>query len=168
MKFSKVTRLKGEVTIPGDKSISHRSVMFGAIAQGTTELHNFLQGADCLSTIFCFAQMGVDIANLSDRVLVHGNGMRGLKKPNQILDCGNSGTTIRLISGILAAQDFHVTLTGDESIQKRPMKRIMDPLSQMGADISSIKDNGCAPLLINGKQLKGIHYLSPVASAQVK
>lgn len=168
MKFSKCNGLKGEVTIPGDKSVSHRSVMFGAIAKGTTEIHNFLQGADCLSTIACFSSMGVAIENNGDTVLVHGNGMRGLKKPDSILDCGNSGTTTRLISGILAAQDFTVTLTGDESIQKRPMKRIMTPLSLMGAQIRSIHDNGCAPLEITGSSLHGIHYQSPVASAQIK
>jgi len=168
MKFKKVNGLKGEVTIPGDKSVSHRSVMFGSIAKGTTEIQHFLQGADCLSSIACFQKMGVAIENHGNQVLVHGNGLRGLKKPDSILDCGNSGTTIRLISGILAAQDFTVTLTGDESIQKRPMKRIMTPLSQMGAQIRSIHDNGCAPLEITGTLLHGIHYQSPVASAQVK
>lgn len=168
MKFCKCNGMKGEVTIPGDKSVSHRSVMFGSIASGTTEIHNFLQGADCLSTISCFRSMGVEIENRGDTVLVHGNGMRGLKKPDSVLDCGNSGTTTRLISGILAAQDFTVTLTGDASIQKRPMKRIMTPLSLMGARIRSIHDNGCAPLEITGTALHGIHYQSPVASAQVK
>ncbi len=168
MNFSKVSRLRGELTIPGDKSISHRSVMFGSIAKGTTEITGFLQGADCLSTISCFQKMGVEIENLGSRVLVHGNGLHGLKAPSQTLDCGNSGTTTRLISGILSAQNFDVTLTGDESIQKRPMKRIMTPLSQMGADIKSIRGNGCAPLAIHGRPLHGIHYLSPVASAQVK
>lgn len=168
MNFSKVSRLRGELTIPGDKSISHRSVMFGSIAKGTTEITGFLQGADCLSTISCFQKMGVEIENLGSRVLVHGNGLHGLKAPSQTLDCGNSGTTTRLISGILSAQNFDVILTGDESIQKRPMKRIMTPLSQMGADIKSIRSNGCAPLAIHGRPLHGIHYLSPVASAQVK
>lgn len=168
MKFIKCNRLKGEVTIPGDKSVSHRSVMFGSIAKGTTEIHNFLQGADCLSTIACFQKMGVEIERTGGRVLVHGNGLRGLKKPDGILDCGNSGTTTRLISGILAAQDFSVTLTGDASIQKRPMKRIIDPLSRMGARIESLHGNGCAPLAITGSKLHGIHYQSPVASAQVK
>lgn len=168
MKFTKASPLKGEITIPGDKSISHRSVMFGSIAKGTTEISHFLQGADCLSTISCFKKMGIQIENNQDTVIVHGNGLRGLKKPETILDCGNSGTTTRLISGLLAAQDFDVTLTGDESIQKRPMKRIMDPLSLMGADIKSVKENGCAPLSIGGKKLHGIHYTSPVASAQIK
>lgn len=168
MIIKKCNRLRGEVTIPGDKSISHRSVMFGSIAKGTTEIHNFLQGADCLSTISCFQKMGISIENHGDTVLVHGNGLHGLKQPTTVLDCGNSGTTTRLISGILAAQDFSVTLTGDSSIQKRPMKRIMAPLSLMGAQITSIHGNDCAPLAIMGTHLHGIHYNSPVASAQVK
>ena len=168
MKFTRSNGLHGEVTIPGDKSISHRSVMFGSIAKGETEITNFLQGADCLSTISCFRAMGIEIENDGNRVLVHGKGLHGLTKPNHVLDCGNSGTTTRLISGILSAQNFDVTLTGDASIQKRPMKRIMDPLSLMGADIRSINGNGCAPLAISGRLLHGIHYQSPVASAQVK
>ncbi|MTK10499.1 MAG: 3-phosphoshikimate 1-carboxyvinyltransferase [Hungatella sp.] len=168
MKFTKASPLRGELSIPGDKSISHRSIMFGSLAKGTTEITNFLQGADCLSTIACFEKMGIGIENNGDSVIVHGNGLFGLKKPETILDCGNSGTTTRLISGILAAQDFDVTLTGDDSIKKRPMKRIMDPLSHMGADIRSLEGNGCAPLTITGKKLYGIHYTSKVASAQVK
>lgn len=168
MKFKKAASLRGEITIPGDKSISHRSVMFGAISLGTTEIHHFLQGADCLSTISCFRKMGIDITNNGTTVTVHGNGLFGLKKPSEILDCGNSGTTTRLISGILAPQHFNVTLTGDASIQKRPMKRIIEPLSLMGADIKSINGNGCAPLEITGTHLHSIHYISKVASAQVK
>lgn len=168
MKFRKCGSLRGELTIPGDKSISHRSVMFGSLAKGTTEIYDFLQGADCLSTISCFRSMGVEIENKGNCVLVHGNGLHGLKKPDSVLDCGNSGTTTRLISGILSAQDFSVTLTGDASIQKRPMRRIIQPLSQMGAKIRSIQGNDCAPLEIEGTRLHGIHYLSPVASAQVK
>ena len=168
MEFKKSGPLKGEITVPGDKSISHRAVMFGSLAKGTTEITGFLQGADCLSTISCFERMGVAIENKGDIVLVHGNGLHGLKKPETILDCGNSGTTTRLISGILSAQNFDVTLTGDASIQKRPMKRIMEPLSLMGADIVSVNGNGCAPLAIHGKALHGIHYTSKVASAQVK
>ncbi|MCB7321297.1 3-phosphoshikimate 1-carboxyvinyltransferase [Lacrimispora sp. 210928-DFI.3.58] len=168
MEFQKKGSLRGEVTVPGDKSISHRAVMFGSLAEGTTEIHGFLQGADCLSTISCFEKMGVSIENKGSLVLVHGNGLHGLKKPAEILDCGNSGTTTRIISGILSGQSFDVTLTGDESIQKRPMKRIIDPLTQMGADIQSIRGNGCAPLAIRGSRLHGIHYTSKVASAQVK
>lgn len=170
MKFKKISHLRGEITIPGDKSISHRGIMLGSIAKGTTRISNFLQGADCLSTISCFSKMGIDIENSKEQVIVHGKGLHGLQKPfpDNILDCGNSGTTTRLISGILAAQDFDVVLTGDESIQKRPMKRIMDPLTAMGAKITSIKGNGCSPLSITGSKLHGISYCSPVASAQVK
>jgi len=168
MKFSPCSRLRGEVTIPGDKSISHRAVMFGALAEGTTEVTNFLQGADCLSTIDCFRRLGIDIENTPERILIHGKGLHGLKKPDAELYTGNSGTTTRLISGILAGQDFDVTLNGDASIQKRPMRRIMEPLGQMGAEISSIRGNDCAPLSIHGTHLKGIHYVSKVASAQVK
>ena len=176
MEFHKTEKpLRGEITIPGDKSISHRSVMFGAISQGRTEITNFLQGQDCLSTISCFRKMGIEIENTSERILVHGRGLHGLTAPTEILDVGNSGTTTRLISGILAGQDFTSELTGDASIQKRPMGRIIRPLSmmdatisQMGADIISLNGNGCAPLRISGHALKGIHYQSPVASAQVK
>lgn len=168
MKFSKAAGLKGELTVPGDKSISHRSVMFGSIAKGTTEIHNFLQGMDCLSTISCFQNMGILIENRGSTVIVQGNGLHGLKAPSSMLDCGNSGTTVRLISGILAGQEFDVTLTGDDSIKKRPMKRIIEPLSLMGASIHSMNGNGCAPLQITGSRLCGIHYFSKVASAQVK
>ena len=168
MNFTKVNGLKGEINTPGDKSISHRAVMFGSISNGLTEVTNFLQGADCLSTIACFQKLGVQIENTNDRILVHGNGLHGLKPSNSILDAGNSGTTTRMISGILAAQNFSSELTGDESIQKRPMGRIIDPLSQMGADIKCLHNNNCAPLLITGKPLHGIDFTSKVASAQVK
>ena len=160
--------LKGTVTIPGDKSISHRSVMFGALANGTTKVTNFLRGADCLSTIACFRKLGIEIEETPDEILIHGKGIHGLTAPDSMLDVGNSGTTTRLISGILAGQPFTTELNGDESIQGRPMKRIIDPLTQMGADIESIRENGCAPLRINPGQLHGIHYQSKVASAQVK
>jgi len=168
MQLKKVHGLKGELAIPGDKSISHRSIMFGSISQGITEVTNFLHGADCLSTIDCFRKLGIQIEDSSQRIVIHGKGLQGLQAPSTILDAGNSGTTTRLISGILAAQPFDVTLTGDASIQKRPMKRIMEPLSLMGADIRSKKGNDCAPLLIHGSNLHGIHYQSKVASAQVK
>ena len=168
MKLSRVHGLSGEVTVPGDKSISHRSIMLGSIAKGNTEVEGFLQGADCLSSIACFRKMGVEIENNGDKVLVHGRGLRGLKAPDSILDVGNSGTTTRLMSGILAAQPFVSTVNGDASIQKRPMKRIITPLSQMGADIRSLRGNDCTPLEIHGTNLHGIHYDSPVASAQVK
>ena len=160
--------LKGEVQIPGDKSISHRAVMLGSIARGTTEISHFLNGADCLSTIHCFQKMGIEIEQSKDLVLVHGRGLRGLKAPQGILDTGNSGTTTRLICGILSGQDFSSVLSGDDSLNSRPMKRIMDPLNQMGARITSIQDNNCAPLRIEPGTLHGIRYVSPVASAQVK
>ena len=168
MNIEKSTPLRGEISVPGDKSISHRAVMFGSLAKGTTEITNFLQGADCLSTISCFRQMGIEIDNQPDRIVICGKGLRGLKNLNDTLDVGNSGTTIRLMSGILAGQSFDCTVTGDASIRKRPMKRIMTPLSMMNAAIDSINHNDCAPLQIRGRKLHGIHYVSPVASAQVK
>ena len=168
MEIKKLTNLHGELTVPGDKSISHRAVMFGSLAKGTTKITHFLEGADCLSTISCFRKMGIDIENNSGEILVHGKGLHGLSAPVDILDVGNSGTTTRLISGILAGQNFVSELTGDDSIQSRPMKRIMTPLLSMGADIASIKGNNCVPLRITGHPLKAIHYDSPVASAQVK
>lgn len=160
--------LKGEVTIPGDKSISHRSIMLGSIALGTTEITHFLGGADCLSTIDCFRKMGVEIERKPSSILVHGKGLRGLTAPASTLNVGNSGTTTRLISGILSGQNFATTLSGDDSLNSRPMKRIMTPLNTMGAHIRSLNDNGCAPLHIRPGALHGIHYQSPVASAQVK
>lgn len=160
--------MKGTIDIPGDKSISHRSIMFGALASGTTEITHFLKAEDCISTISCFRQMGVTIEEQEDCILVHGVGLHGLKRPLMTLFTGNSGTTTRLISGILAAQQFDCTLTGDSSIEKRPMKRIIQPLSMMGACIDSIHHNDCAPLFIHGTHLHGIDYTMPVASAQVK
>ena len=166
--ISPVNGLKGEVTIPGDKSISHRSIMLGSIALGTTEITHFLEGADCLSTIGCFRKMGVEIERKPSSILVHGKGLRGLRAPNETLNVGNSGTTTRLISGILSGQSFPTVLSGDASLNSRPMKRIMTPLNSMGANITSLNDNGCAPLRIEPGTLHGIHYQSPVASAQVK
>lgn len=160
--------LQGMITVPGDKSISHRAVMFGALADGVTTIHGFLKGADCLSTIDCFRKMGIQIEEKEDTIYVHGKGLHGLTAPTETLDVGNSGTTTRLISGILAGQDFTTTLSGDASLNSRPMKRIITPLSMMNADIKSEKGNGCAPLVIHGKPLTAIHYQSPVASAQVK
>lgn len=163
-----VTNLHGEVDIPGDKSISHRSIMFGSIAQGTTEVTHFLEGADCLSTIDCFRKMGIEIEKKDQRILVRGNGLRGLKAPSETLNVGNSGTTTRLISGILSGQNFTSVLSGDDSLNSRPMGRIMTPLNSMGARITSINGNNCAPLKIEPGQLHSIKYQSPVASAQVK
>ncbi len=163
---------RGEVTVPGDKSISHRAVMFGSIARGNTLITGFLPGADCLSTVDCFRRLGVDIdvRESEGKVTVHGKGLRGLSPASDpvSLYTGNSGTTTRIISGILAPQPFTTMLSGDDSIATRPMRRIMEPLSGMGASISSIKGNDCAPLVIEGRRLHGITYHSPVASAQVK
>ena len=168
MELCSITGLKGSISVPGDKSISHRCVMFGSIAEGTTEIRNFLEGADCLATIRCFRTLGIDIEENQDTVLVHGKGLHGLSAPSDILDVGNSGTTTRLLSGILAGQPFESKISGDESLNARPMKRIIDPLTEMGANISSVLRNGCAPLYITPGKLHGIHYESPVASAQVK
>lgn len=168
MQINHISSLHGEVSIPGDKSISHRAIMFGSLSDGVTEVTNFLEGADCLSTISCFQKMGIDIINTNSKVIIHGKGLHGLTTPSSILDVGNSGTTTRLISGILSGQPFSSILTGDASIQKRPMMRILSPLRMMNADMQSINDNNCAPLQIHGKALTAIHYNSPVASAQVK
>lgn len=169
MIFEKATSLRGELTIPGDKSISHRAVMLGTLAEGMTEIHHFLNGADCLSTIHCFRLLGITIEEKDEEtILVHGRGLFGLRTPPTVLDVGNSGTTTRLLSGILAAQPFSSELSGDDSINRRPMKRIITPLSMMGASIKSKAGNDCAPLLIEGRPLKAIRYDSPVASAQVK
>lgn len=157
------------ISVPGDKSISHRAVMFGSLAIGDTVIRGFLDGDDCLSTVSCFKKMGIDIEIDDDKVIVHGKGLHGLSAPTSTLDVGNSGTTLRLISGILSAQDFTSELTGDSSIQKRPMDRVAKPLSLMGADIKSKSpDKILAPVTITGKKLKGIEYTLPVASAQVK
>lgn len=168
MNFTRVNSLKGEIKVPGDKSVSHRSIMLGSLANGTTEVTNFLQGADCLSSISCFKKMGIEIENNNDIVKIHGKGLNGLSAPTTTLDVGNSGTTTRLMSGILAAQPFISTVDGDASIKKRPMNRIIKPLSMMGASIQSNDNSGCAPLTITGTTLSPIHYDSPVASAQVK
>ncbi|MDO4965798.1 MAG: 3-phosphoshikimate 1-carboxyvinyltransferase [Lachnospiraceae bacterium] len=167
--FTKANNLKGEIDIPGDKSISHRSVMLGALAKGTTEVEHFLDAADCNSTIKCFNAMGIEVEKKDeDKIIIHGKGLHGLKESEQALNVGNSGTTIRLLSGILSAQDFNSRISGDDSICRRPMGRIIKPLTMMGADIKSKENNDCSPLFINGKKLNGIDYISPIASAQVK
>ena len=168
MQIQPCSPLRGELTVPGDKSISHRAVMLGALANGTTHITGFLMGEDCLSTIDCFRKMGVQIEVGADHdVTVHGVGLHGLQKPSARLYTGNSGTTTRLISGILAGQPFATTLTGDASIEKRPMGRIIRPLREMGADITGVDDKFC-PLSIGPGHLHGIAYTLPVASAQLK
>ncbi|QYG89074.1 3-phosphoshikimate 1-carboxyvinyltransferase [Bacillus atrophaeus] len=168
MKREKVQSLIGEIHIPGDKSISHRSVMFGALANGKTTVKNFLPGADCLSTIECFKKMGVHIERSGSDVTIHGKGISALREPESLLDVGNSGTTIRLMLGILAGRPFYSAVAGDESIAKRPMKRVTDPLKKMGAHIDGRTGGEFTPLSVNGGDLTGINYVSPVASAQIK
>ncbi|WP_339167902.1 3-phosphoshikimate 1-carboxyvinyltransferase [Brevibacillus sp. FSL L8-0520] len=168
LRVQRASQINGTVRVPGDKSISHRAVMFGALAEGTTSIEGFLPGADCLSTISCFRKMGIEIEQDKDRVTVHGQGWYGLQEPSQHLDVGNSGTTIRLMAGILATQPFHSVMEGDESIAKRPMCRVIGPLRQMGAKIDGRKDGEYTPLSIRGGELQGISYQSPVASAQIK
>lgn len=160
--------LKGSFELIGDKSISHRAIMFSSISKGHNKISNFLMGEDCLSTIDCFRKMGVDIKVEDKDVIVRGNGLYGLKKPSDILDVGNSGTTIRLIMGILAGNNFDATLVGDDSIGKRPMKRVTDPLRSMGCKIEGKDDANYTPIKIYGGNLNSINYKMPVASAQVK
>jgi 3-phosphoshikimate 1-carboxyvinyltransferase len=168
IKISPKSNLKGEITAPGDKSISHRSAIIGSIAKGITEINGFLHGEDCIATINAFRKMGVDIQETGDgKVIVHGVGLDGLKEPDDILDMGNSGTSMRLISGILAGQPFYSVLTGDNSLRSRPMKRVADPLRLMGAKIYA-RNGDLAPLTILGGNLKAIDYQTPVASAQIK
>lgn len=161
--------LRGTVAVPGDKSVSHRAVMLGALAQGETVIENFLPGEDCLSTIDCFRKLGVEITGPEERfVRVRGRGLEGLEEPRDILDAGNSGTTMRLILGILAGQSFFSVITGDASLCRRPMARVTRPLCLMGARIEGRQNGDLAPLAVRGGALKPINFTSPVASAQVK
>jgi 3-phosphoshikimate 1-carboxyvinyltransferase len=161
--------ISGDIRVPGDKSISHRSIMFGAIAEGVTHISGFLEGQDALATLNAFRAMGVNIEGPVDgKVTVHGVGMHGLKQPVSALDMGNSGTSIRLLSGLLAGQGFEVTMIGDESLSKRPMRRVTQPLALMGAKIQTAV-GGTPPLTLKQcGQLQAIHYELPMASAQVK
>lgn len=164
MKIQKIPCAKGEMTVPGDKSISHRGVMLGALGEGTSEVTGFLRGADCLSTIDCFRNMGVPITLEKDTVQISGVGLHGLRKPEKTLYTGNSGTTTRLLCGLLAGQNFTAELDGDASIRKRPMARVTEPLRRMGAEFNS----DFCPLRVTGHPLHAISYQMPVASAQVK
>jgi len=158
--------ISGSLSLPGDKSISHRYAMLAAIADGTTRLENFSTGADCASTLSCLKSLGVEWERIGNSVVIHGRGLR-LQVPAGPLDCGNSGSTMRMLSGILAGQEFASELVGDESLSRRPMARVITPLQQMGARISS-SDGARPPLRITGGKLKAIDYKIPVASAQVK
>ncbi|MEI6285275.1 MAG: 3-phosphoshikimate 1-carboxyvinyltransferase [Bacillota bacterium] len=160
--------IRGEITVPGDKSISHRAVMLAAISQGKSEISGFLQGEDCLSTIACFRKLGIEINNRNELIEVEGKGLYGLNEPSTALDAGNSGTTMRLLSGILAGQPFTSRLIGDSSLQHRPMNRVATPLRLMGAEVSGVGEKCCAPLTICGGNLIAIDWQSTVASAQVK
>lgn len=164
----KTKGLKGEITVPGDKSISHRALMFASIAEGDTRIKGLLKGEDNMATLKAFRQMGIVIDELGEDVVVHGKGLHGLKEPEDVIDAGNSGTTIRLITGLLSGQGFFSAITGDQYLRKRPMKRVVEPLSRMGARIFGREGGNKAPLAIVGSKLKGISYKSPVASAQVK
>lgn len=166
---TKAQGLHGSLRIPGDKSISHRSIMFGSLAKGVTTVRDILRGEDVLSTMQVFRDLGVTIEDDGDVVRIHGVGFDGLKAPQNKLDMGNSGTSIRLISGVLAGQDFDVEMFGDDSLSKRPMDRVTIPLRQMGVEVSGQTDRDLPPLKMHGsKFLKPIHYQLPVASAQVK
>lgn len=164
----KTKGLKGEIIVPGDKSISHRALMFASIAEGDTKIKGLLRGEDNMATLKAFRQMGIVIDESGDEFVVHGKGLYGLKEPEDFIDAGNSGTTIRLITGLLSGQTFFSTMTGDQYLRKRPMKRVIEPLSQMGAKIFGREGGSKAPLAIVGSKLKGITYNSPIASAQVK
>lgn len=161
--------LRGEITVPGDKSISHRALMFASLAKGKSQISGLLQGEDCLATLRAFRALGVSVDAQEDtRLNVHGVGLHGLQEPIDVIDCGNSGTTMRLMSGILAAQPFFSVLTGDQYLRKRPMKRIVEPLGNMGARIFGRGGNNRAPLAIVGGSLNPVEYRSAIASAQVK
>ena len=160
--------VRGEIAVPGDKSISHRSIMLGSIARGVTVVRGFLRGEDSISTLNAFRAMGVKVEDDGETLKIEGKGLHGLSEPPDVLDCGNSGTSMRLITGLLAGQRFFSVLTGDRYLRNRPMKRVIEPLGSMGASIFGRAGGDRAPLAIVGKSLTGIDYVSPVASAQVK
>jgi len=163
-----IKALKGSFTVPGDKSISHRALMLSALGRGTSKVTNFLEGEDCISTLNAMRSAGVNIEYSREEIIVHGAGLNGLKEPEDVIDAGNSGTTTRLLTGLFAGQDFFTVITGDKYLRKRPMKRVVKPLSQMGASIWGRGKGELLPLAIKGTNLKGIEYHSPIASAQVK
>ncbi|MCS6289736.1 MAG: 3-phosphoshikimate 1-carboxyvinyltransferase [Nitrospira sp.] len=160
--------LKGTIAVPGDKSVTHRAIILTALAEGLSQVTDYCRGEDCLNTMRAFQSLGVRIEETAERLTVHGKGMWGLTEPFGPIDCGNSGTGIRLMAGLLAGQDFFTVLTGDESIRRRPMGRVVKPLRAMGATIAGRKGGELAPLAITGARLKGMSYVSPVASAQIK
>lgn len=169
MTIRKANKLIGDITVPGDKSITHRAALLGALAHGETVIHNFLVAEDCLSTLRCLQQMGIGVDGIGTReVVVHGNGIRGLRDPRDVLDVGNSGTLARLMLGVLAGQPFEATVTGDASLRRRPMDRVALPLRQMGAIVEGQGERCTPPVTIRGGILKPLTYTTPMASAQVK
>ncbi|MGM0501793.1 MAG: 3-phosphoshikimate 1-carboxyvinyltransferase [Bacillota bacterium] len=170
LKMEPKSSLQGKANVPGDKSISHRAVMLGSLAQGKTEIEGFLTGEDCLSTVQAFRDMGIKIENVgTEKMVVHGQGLHGLEEPDNVLDLGNSGTTTRLMLGILAGQDFYSVTTGDDSLRQRPMARVTDPVGEMGGEFLGRDDANLLPItVVGGQDLEAITYHSPVASAQVK
>lgn len=168
LKITPAGRIEGTVFVPGDKSISHRALIFAALAEGTSNIANLLTAADCLSTLECLRNLGVEIELFGTQVRVRGVGLKGLREPADVLNVGNSGTTLRILPGVLAGQNFFSVLTGDASVRSRPMDRIIIPLRRMGADIRGRTGDSRAPIAISGRQLTGILYATPVASAQIK
>ncbi|HHV15481.1 MAG TPA: 3-phosphoshikimate 1-carboxyvinyltransferase [Gelria sp.] len=166
--ISQAKSLKGEITVAADKSISHRAVIFSALARGKSVIRNLLQAEDIQSTCRCMKDLGADIQEINNTLIINGGGLQGLKEPDRVLDCGNSGTTMRLLTGLLSAQSFFSVLAGDHSLNHRPMRRVIEPMQLMGAELQGRQGGNYPPLAIKGKKLKGIEYLSPVASAQVK
>ncbi len=166
--ISRAKPFKGEITVAADKSISHRAVIFSALAQGESVIKNLLEAEDIQSTCRCMKNLGVDIQERNSTLVIKGGGLQGLKEPDRVLDCGNSGTTMRLLAGVTAAQPFFSVLTGDHSLNRRPMRRVIEPLQLMGAELQGRQGGNYPPLAIKGGKLKGINYLSPVASAQIK
>src|SRR5437899_445450 len=160
--------LRGTLTAPGDKSITHRAIILSALADGEATITNYCPGEDCLHTARAFQSMGVPMEIAADHIKVAGKGLWGLQEPDSIIDCGNSGTGIRLLAGVLVGQDFYSVLTGDESIRRRPMGRVVGPLREMGSLIAGRRGGELAPLAITGTRLRAISYRSPLASAQVK
>ncbi|MEN6567299.1 MAG: 3-phosphoshikimate 1-carboxyvinyltransferase [Veillonellales bacterium] len=166
--INKIGKISGRITVPGDKSISHRAIMLAAISSGRSVIEGFLNGQDCLSTMNCFQSLGIEIQQAGQRVEIQGKGLYGLQEPTNVLDAGNSGTTMRLMSGILAGQNFMSIITGDSSLRQRPMARVTAPLQKMGARIDGRVAGQYAPLVIRGGGLQGITWQTPVASAQIK
>ena len=167
--IKKSKSLKGEITVPGDKSISHRAIMLGSIAEGDSHISGFLEGEDNICTLNAFRLMGIEIERVKrGKLIIHGKGLNGLKEPLDVIDAGNSGTTTRLLTGLLAGQNFLSVITGDEYLRKRPMKRVLEPLTKMGAVIHGRDKGNLAPLVIIGHRLKAMDYVSPIASAQIK